>query len=69
MSLYSLTGAINAVKTLVTMELFTIQKGIANTLKFRNNPLSFNFLFTFLMFSSTVEFQGILIITTNLSQH
>ena len=60
MSLYSLTVAINAVKTSVTIELSAIQKGVANTLKFRNSWLSYNFSSTLPLFPSIVNFQDIL---------
>ena len=60
MSLYSLTVAINDVKTSVTIELSAIQKGVANTLKFRNSWLSYKFSSTFPLFPSIVNFQDIL---------
>ena len=60
MSLYSLTVAINAVKTSVTIELSAIQKGVANTLKFRHSWLSYNFSSTLPFFPSIVNFQDIL---------
>ena len=60
MSLYSLTVAINAVKTSVTIELSAIQKGVANTLKFRPSWLSYNFSSTLPLFPSIVNFQDIL---------